>query len=231
MILTTLSLARRDHPGGRRSPRTRAEARFCYYPCPCGWFGDPVKERTCSHSMVSRYQSDPAGVRRIIRSAPGPHRPTARPTSRSPESRPARKPDKKLSDDRPGELSALLSQRTGVIRQRVEAARERQRRRFEGSGGMLSNAGMGAGGRRPVAGALSRRRRRVQPPPRGDAAVAHERPGLQWTRSESAGSSNWRGPSPTWPRRLRSPATPVARDSIQTAHLAEAIQYRPRRQS
>ncbi|MBU0703822.1 MAG: ATP-binding protein [Chloroflexi bacterium] len=34
-------------------------------PCPCGDYGDPVRECTCSTSMVSRYQSDPAGVRRI----------------------------------------------------------------------------------------------------------------------------------------------------------------------
>jgi magnesium chelatase family protein len=34
---------------------------FCYYPCPCGWFGDPVKECTCSHAMVSRYQKRISG--------------------------------------------------------------------------------------------------------------------------------------------------------------------------
>jgi hypothetical protein len=72
---------------------------------------------------------------------------TVRRTSMSPVSRSARKPDKKLSDDRVGEPSALLSQSTGTIRERVEAARERQRRRFEGSGGMLSNANMGPAGR------------------------------------------------------------------------------------
>jgi hypothetical protein len=27
-------------------------------PCPCGWYGDPVKECTCSNAMVSRYQAD-----------------------------------------------------------------------------------------------------------------------------------------------------------------------------
>ena len=123
---------------------------FCSYfvligamnPCPCGWYGDPVKECTCSHAMVSRYQPDPAGVRRI--SGPLLDRiETVRRISKSPASRPARKPDKKLSDERLGEPSALVSQRTGVIRQRVEAARERQRHRFEGSGGMLSNADIG----------------------------------------------------------------------------------------
>jgi magnesium chelatase family protein len=31
------------------------------YPCPCGYFGDPVKECTCSLSMVSRYQKRISG--------------------------------------------------------------------------------------------------------------------------------------------------------------------------
>ncbi|MEJ2209104.1 MAG: hypothetical protein P8129_08730 [Anaerolineae bacterium] len=26
-------------------------------PCPYGYYGDPVQERTCSNAMVSRYQS------------------------------------------------------------------------------------------------------------------------------------------------------------------------------
>ena len=30
-------------------------------PCPCGWYGDPVKECTCSHAMVSRYQKRISG--------------------------------------------------------------------------------------------------------------------------------------------------------------------------
>ena len=42
----------------------------------------------------------------------------------------------KLSDERLGEPSA-------VLRERVEAARERQRRRFEGSSEILANADMG----------------------------------------------------------------------------------------
>jgi magnesium chelatase family protein len=37
------------------------EILFCYYPCPCGWYGDPVKECTCSHAMVSRYQKRISG--------------------------------------------------------------------------------------------------------------------------------------------------------------------------
>jgi len=30
-------------------------------PCPCGYFGDPVKECTCSLTMVSRYQKRISG--------------------------------------------------------------------------------------------------------------------------------------------------------------------------
>jgi hypothetical protein len=65
MVLIMPSRARRGHRGGLPSPQTQGEVRFCYYPCPCGWYGDPVKERTCSFAMVSRYQADPRGVRRI----------------------------------------------------------------------------------------------------------------------------------------------------------------------
>lgn len=34
---------------------------FCYNPCPCGFWGDPVKECTCSSSAVTRYQKRISG--------------------------------------------------------------------------------------------------------------------------------------------------------------------------
>ena len=43
-------------------------------PCPCGYYGDPVHECTCSMSTISRYQE---GFRRNpphLGAAPGPHR-------------------------------------------------------------------------------------------------------------------------------------------------------------
>jgi len=90
-------------------------------PCPCGWYGDPVKECTCSDSMVSRYQKRISGplLDRIDIHMDVP-----------------RVEYEKLSDHRLGEPSA-------AIQARVEAARERQRRRFQGRCGLLANADMG----------------------------------------------------------------------------------------
>ena len=40
---------------------------FAQYPncymngCPCGYFQDPVKECTCSHTMIARYQKKISG--------------------------------------------------------------------------------------------------------------------------------------------------------------------------
>ena len=88
-----------------------AIAPFCYYPCPCGWYGDAEHECTCSMTMVSRYQKRVSGplMDRIDIHVEVP----------------AVKYEK-LTDDRLGEPSA-------VVRARVEAAREIQRRRFEGT--------------------------------------------------------------------------------------------------
>jgi len=89
-------------------------------PCPCGWFGDPVRECTCSLAMVTRYQKRISGplLDRIDIHVEVP-----------------RVEYEKLSGDRMGEPSA-------AIRARVEVARGRQARRFEGSR-LLANADMG----------------------------------------------------------------------------------------
>ena len=110
----------------------------------------------------------------------------------------------KLSDERLGEAST-------AIRARVEAARSRQRQRFEGHRGLLANADMGPaevrdycqvdeGGRSLLRTAMQQLHM---------SARAYRRIlKLSRTIADLAGS-----------------------DDIETAHLAEAIQYRPRRQA
>jgi magnesium chelatase family protein len=157
------------------------------YPCPCGWHNDPVKECTCSPSIVTRYQKRISGplLDRIDIHIEVP-----------------RVDYDKLSDDRLGEPSA-------AIRARVEAARQRQRQRFAGTK-LLCNADMGP--------AEVREYCRIDEAGRGlmraamqqlqlSARAFHRILKLARTIADLAGS-----------------------EEIQTAHLAEAIQYRPRRQ-
>ncbi len=84
------------------------ETANCVYPCPCGYFGDPIKPCTCAPSTVTKYQKRISGplLHRIDIHVELP-----------------RVDYQKLSDNRLGEASE-------VIRCRVEAARERQRQRF-----------------------------------------------------------------------------------------------------
>ena len=91
-------------------------------PCPCGYYGDPEKECTCSISAVQRYQKRISGplMDRIDIHVTVP-----------------RIPYEKLSDKRVGESSA-------TVRARVEAAREIQSRRFAGTA-LQTNADMGPG--------------------------------------------------------------------------------------
>src|SRR5690242_15484646 len=80
--------------------------RSCYpHGCPCGFAGDPVKECTCSSTMIARYQKRLSGplIDRIDIHVEVP-----------------RVEYEKLSDKRTGEPST-------AIRARVEAARKRQR--------------------------------------------------------------------------------------------------------
>jgi magnesium chelatase family protein len=88
-------------------------------PCPCGYYGDPVKPCTCSNVVVTKYQKRISGplLDRIDIHVEVP-----------------RVEYEKLSDHRLGEPSE-------VIRQRVEAARQVQRERFAGTG-LVCNADM-----------------------------------------------------------------------------------------
>jgi len=88
-------------------------------PCPCGFYGDPVKPCTCSPVMVSRYQRRISGplMDRIDIFVEVP-----------------RIEYEKLADDRIGENSRS-------VQDRVEKARALQRARFDGSG-LACNADM-----------------------------------------------------------------------------------------
>ncbi len=88
-------------------------------PCPCGFYGDPLKPCTCSAATVTKYQKRISGplLDRIEIYIEVP-----------------RVEYEKLSDKRLGEPSS-------AVRARVEAAREIQRKRFSESG-IASNADM-----------------------------------------------------------------------------------------
>ncbi len=89
-------------------------------PCPCGYYGDPLKACTCSASAIARYQKRLSGplLDRIDIHLTVP-----------------RIEYEKLADVRLGESSA-------TVRARVEAARAIQAARF-GDGAVVTNAEMG----------------------------------------------------------------------------------------
>ena len=98
-------------------------------PCPCGYYNDPVKERTCSNSVITRYQKRNSGLMldRIDF-----------------HTEVQRVEYDKLGDDRLGEKSS-------GVQARVEAARQIQRERFAAgmkhasSSPITCNAGMRPG--------------------------------------------------------------------------------------
>jgi len=165
-------------------------ARFMFVasmnPCPCGYYGDPVRECTCSMSTISRYQKRISGplLDRIDIHIEVP-----------------RVDYDKLTDDRLGEPSQ-------AIQTRVEQARETQRQRFVDTS-LLSNADMGPAEVRQICqldetgrGLVRAAMQQLQM----SARAFHRILKLARTIADLAGS-----------------------ERIETAHLAEAIQYRPRR--
>jgi len=156
-------------------------------PCPCGYYGDPTHECTCSPSMITRYQKRISGplLDRIDIHIEVP-----------------RVDYKKLTDDRLGEPSA-------AIRKRVERARETQRRKFEETH-LTCNAEMGPAEVRRFCPLDGEGKSLVSSAMRQLAMSArafHKILKLARTIADLAGS-----------------------EEIEVAYLAEAIQYRPRRQ-
>jgi len=156
-------------------------------PCPCGYYGDPTHECTCSLTTISRYQKRISGplLDRIDIHVQVP-----------------RVDYDKLTDERMGE-------RSETIRERVERAREVQRKRFADTP-LSCNADMGPTEVRKIC--------RLDETGRGLVRAAMQQ--LQMSAR-------------AFHRILklsRTIADLAGNERIETAHLAEAIQYRPRRQ-
>lgn len=155
-------------------------------PCPCGYYGDPVKACTCSSAVVTKYQKRISGplLDRIDIHIEVP-----------------RVEYEKLSEGRLGESSQ-------AVQARVEAARDRQRRRFQGLDGIASNADMRPAELRqhcklddPGSTLMRTAMRQLQL----SARAYHRILKLARTIADLAGA-----------------------ESISPVHLAEALQYRPR---
>lgn len=154
-------------------------------PCYCGYYGDPQRPCSCSAGMVTKYQKRISGplLDRIDIFVEVP-----------------RVEYEKLTSGEQGEGSS-------VVRQRVEAARERQRYRFAGAG-VQSNADMGPGEVWDHC--------KLNDTAQGLARAAMERLHL-----------SARGFHRTL-KLSRTIADLAGAEEIGIAHLAEAIQYRPK---
>lgn len=154
-------------------------------PCPCGYANDPSHECTCPPSVVAKYQKRLSGplLDRIDIHVDVP-----------------RVAYEKLADIRMAEPSA-------AIRERVEVARERQRRRFAG-GPCLCNADMRPGDLRQHA--------RLDEAGSAVMKAAMNRLGLSARAFHRV------------LKLARTIADLAGAEAIAAGHLAEALQYRPK---
>jgi magnesium chelatase family protein len=155
-------------------------------PCPCGYYGDPVRQCTCSPGTVARYQKRISGpfIDRVDMFIEVPH-----------------VDYEKLADDH-------LSEPSQNIRERVETARELQLKRFKGSK-LVCNAEMTT--------IEVRKFCTVE-----DSAKSLLKAAMKQLYLSARG----------FHRVLklgRTIADLEGSDIIKTHHIAEAIQYRPRR--
>ena len=155
-------------------------------PCPCGFYGDVVKACSCSPSTIDRYQRRISGplLDRIDIFVDVP-----------------RVEYEKLTDERAGETSA-------VVRGRVQEARIRQRARFTGSSGVLTNADMGPVEVREFCGL-------------DDASHGLLRAAMQQLHLSARGFHRIL-------KLARTIADLAEEPTITSRHLSEALQYRPR---
>jgi len=154
-------------------------------PCPCGYYGDAQKPCTCAHAAVTKYQKRISGpmLDRIDIHIEVP-----------------RVDYEKLSSDRLGETSAS-------IRERVQAARERQGVRFDGTD-IVCNSDM----------RVAEVRKFCKLDEAGDNLV---RAAMSQLNLSARGYHRVL-------KLARTIADLAGSETIQSAHLAEALQYRPK---